>query len=270
MTKWREKQKARELRNVGESIREIARKLSVSSASVHSWCKDIRLTYLQEKRLKDRVFTALQKGRKKVAKQQKRKRLSEIKKYKRIGIKEVGGLSDREMLLVGAALYWAEGFKKDQRLGFANSDPAMVKFFINWLIKIGGVDKDEIRLRVGLNISHRYRVRKVEKYWSEITEIPLNQFQRPYFQNFKWKKEFRDPGKYFGVLRVRANKQRVLFRKIHGWVEGLRQALKKVYSQDERKRQAQQAYSRIISFRKREKLPERIDYKKLIEMGRRY
>ena len=65
-------------------------------------------------------------------------------------------------------------------------------------------------------------VKEVEKYWSDITGVSLEQFQKPFFQKFIWKKEYPNPNEYFGVLRIRANKQLILFRKILGWLEGLK------------------------------------------------
>jgi len=223
MAKPEKKKEARKLRRKGESIKKIAKKLNISPASVHKWCQDIILTSVQRKKLDQKVFKALQKGRRKVAQNQRQKRLKEIKELKIKGIEEIGRLGKREFFLAGVALYWAEGFKKDSRLGFANSDPNMVKFFLKWLIESCGVPEEDIRLRVGLNISHKNRIKEVEKYWSKLTGIPFSQFQKPFFQRFKWKKEFKKPEEYFGVLRIRANKQRRLFRKIHGDIEGLKQ-----------------------------------------------
>lgn len=222
MVKSKEKKETRKLRQQGQSIKEIAKELMVSPASVHKWCQDIKLTSQQRKKLDQKVFNALQKGRKKVAQNQKQKRLKEIEELKSKGIKEIGKLTERDFFIAGAALYWAEGFKKDSRLGFANSDPKMAKFFLKWLIEICKVPKEELRLRVGLNISHKNRIKEVEHYWSKLTGIPLSQFQKPFFQKFKWKKEFKRPNEYFGVLRIRANRQRKLFRKIYGWIEGLK------------------------------------------------
>jgi len=149
MAKPEKKKEARKLRQRGKGLKEIAKLLRVSPASVHKWCQDIKLTPLQKRMLKKKVFDALQKGRKKVAQNQRQRRLKEIKELKAKGIKEIGSLDEKEFFIAGAALYWAEGFKKDSRLGFANSDPDMIKFFLKWLIKSCGVSKEEIRLRVG-------------------------------------------------------------------------------------------------------------------------
>lgn len=222
MTKLREKKKARKFRQKGKSIKEIAKKLSVSPASVHKWCQDIILTPLQRKQLDQKAFDAFQKGREKVTQKQRQRRLKEISELKTKGIEEIGKLNEKEFFIAGISLYWAEGFKKDSRLGFANSDPDMIKFFLIWLTENCEVPRESIRLRVGLNISHKNRIKEVEKYWSKMTGFSLSQFQKPFFQKFKWKKKFKEPKKYFGVLRIRANGQRQLFRKIHGWIEGLK------------------------------------------------
>ena len=160
MAKSNERKKARSFRRQGRSIKEIAKKLGVSPASIHKWCQDIRLTSQQRKKLDQRAFNALQRGRKKVAQNQRQKRLKEITNLKIKGIKEIGNLTKREFFLTGVALYWAEGFKKDSRLGFANSDLKMVKFFLKWLTEICKVPKAEIRLRVGLNLSHKNRIKE--------------------------------------------------------------------------------------------------------------
>lgn len=222
MVKLEERKKAKKLRQKGESLKKIAKKLNVSPASVHKWCQNIKLTHQQRKKLDQRTFNALQEGRKKIAQNQRQKRLKEISELKTKGIKDIGNLTKKEFFIAGVALYWAEGFKKDSRLGFANSDPKMIRLFLKWLINICEVPKKEIRLRVGLNISHKNRLKEVEDYWSKITNIPLSRFQKAFFQKFKWKKEFKKPEDYFGVLRIRANGQRKLFRKIHGWIEGLK------------------------------------------------
>lgn len=222
MAKPKLREKARQLRKKGLGIKTIAHKLGVSSSTASLWCRDVKLSPEQIKELERRAHDPFYGRRAENIRRQQKKRLEMIEILKQKGIKEVGDLTKREIFIAGIALYWAEGFKKDKRLGFANSDPAMIKFLLNWLIKSCRVPKESIRLRVGLNISHKNRVNEVQDYWSKITGVSKRQFQKPYFQKFTWKKEFPKPEEYFGVLRIRANKQLPLFRKIHGWIEGLK------------------------------------------------
>lgn len=215
-------QRAISLRQSGIGIKTIARELNISSSTASIWCRNIKLSEKQKMSLFEQAHDPFYGRRKENILKQKEKCQKIIEKYKLQGINEVGSLSERELLIAGIALYWAEGFKKDKRLGFANSDPTMIRLFLKWLVHSCNVPKKHIRLRVGLNISHKHRIHEVEKYWSNITEIPITQFQKPFFQKFVWKKVFPSPESYFGVLRIRANKQLPLFRKIHGWIEGLK------------------------------------------------
>lgn len=222
MSKPESRKKARQLRRRGLGVKTIAYRLGVSSSTASLWCGDIKLTSTQKKVLEERAHDPYYGRRKDNILRQRQKKLDSIEFFKRAGIKEIGKLTKRELFISGVALYWAEGFKKDSRLGFANSDPAMIKFFLKWLIECCDVSKQAIRVRVGLNISHKDRINEVENYWVKITGLSKIHFQKPFFQKFIWKKEYPKPEEYFGVLRIRANKQLPLFRKIHGWIEGLK------------------------------------------------
>lgn len=222
MAKPSEKTTARIMRVNGESIKVIARKLAVSPASVSTWCRDIVLTSHQisqlELRYKDPHYGRRQIYLNKIKKTKETK----IKQLKEEGIKDIGMLTDRDLFLVGISLYWSEGFKKDSQAGFANSDPKMIKLFLRWLLETCNYDRKDLILRVTANVSHKYRINEIEKYWSDITEIPVTQFRKPFFQNVTWKKEYERPEEYNGVLRIRVRKSTDFLRKIHGWIEGLK------------------------------------------------
>lgn len=217
-----EKQKAIQLRQKGKSVKDIATLLGVSSSTVSLWVRHILLSPVQRQLLIDKVFQTLQKGRIKAQAIQKELRKAHKYRLDKEALTELGSLSDRDLFIAGIILYWAEGFKKDNRLGFANSDPVMIKVFLRWLAS-QGVPNDQIRLRVGLNISHKGRIAEVEKFWSQQTKIPLHQFQKAFFQKFKWKKEFPRPEEYFGVIRIRANNQGNLFLKTQTWIKAVRE-----------------------------------------------
>jgi hypothetical protein len=215
--------RAMTLRGAGKTLREIGGALNISSSTAHLWTKGIKLTDLQKHVIWERHKEAFQAGRRRVALRQRQEREKEGMKYKQLGKNMVGVISKRELMLVGAALYWSEGFKRDSRLGFANSDPEMIKLFLRWLFEVGRVPKEDVRLRVGLNIAYKDEIDKIEQVWSELTGISLKQFQKPFFQKSKWVKDYKGRGEYLGVLRVRANKQGELFLTIKGMLEGLRE-----------------------------------------------
>jgi len=218
------KQKAVSLRKSGKTFRQISKQLNLALGTTHLWTKHVKLTKSQQSLIKQKHQKAFISGRKKAAELQKHKTKTTQLKYRKVGYKLINSLSKRELLLIGAALYWSEGFKKDSRLGFANSDPKMIKLFLKWLFKIGKVPKNCIRLRVGLNQHYKNKAGQIQKRWSKITNIPLSQFQKPFFQKVKWKKHYPNPESYLGVLRIRANQQTNLFYIIKGMLKGLKTA----------------------------------------------
>lgn len=222
MAKSIQKLQAKEYRSKGESIKSIAKKVGVSTSTVSLWCKDVILTKEQvtqlEKNSKDPHY-----GRRLAysLKQQSDRKIKE-KEILRNSKRLIGGLSKRDLLIAGTALYWAEGFKKDNMVGFANTDPEMIKFFLNWILNCLEVKPELIKLRVGINEHHKYREDDIQEYWSKITNISLDSFYKPYYQKVIWKKEYDHPEEYFGTLRIRILKSTDLLRKIKGLIAGIK------------------------------------------------
>jgi hypothetical protein len=221
MAKLDLRENARRLRTKGESIKVIAKQLSVSPSTVSFWCKDVKLSEDQIKELERRAHDPHYGRRLEYSLKQQRARQEKTKKLFDEGIKEVGALSKRELFIAGTALYWAEGFKSDSLAGFCNSDPNMIKIFIYWLKKCFAYTNEDLRLRVGLNESFKDKVGDIEDYWSKLLDIPMSQFQKPFFQKVKWQKKYDNPENYHGVLRIRVRKSTDFLRKIHGFIEGL-------------------------------------------------
>ena len=144
MAKSRLKIEARKMRAEGKSIKDIARNLGVSSSTASLWCRDVKLSQKQviqlEKNSKDPFY-----GRRLSysLKQQLARKVKE-EQIKSEARSLIENLSDREKLIAGTALYWAEGFKKDKMVGFANTDPEMITFILNKISIIqtagGGAD----------------------------------------------------------------------------------------------------------------------------------
>lgn len=222
MAKSNERQKARKLRKGGESIKVIARLLKVSPSSVSSWCKDVKLTPEQILVLEAKARDPMYGKRLEYSQKQQKLRLEKTNKLIDEGVKEIGELNKRELFLTGAALYWAEGFKKDSQAGFANQDPSIMKFFLRWIKTCFGYTYSDLIPRVTANISHKGRIDEIQSYWSSETGIPVSYFQKPFYQNVKWKKVYDNPSNYYGVLRIKVRKSTDFLRKLHGFIEGLK------------------------------------------------
>jgi hypothetical protein len=91
-------------------------------------------------------------------------------------------LSHEEELLkiAGLMLYCCEGSFKGSGIDFANSNPKIILLFLEFLRKICGVA--EKRLSVYLYAFANQDVNNLKLFWSKITNIPLNQFSKPYIK----------------------------------------------------------------------------------------
>lgn len=107
---------------------------------------------------------------------------------------------ERELKVAGTMLYWGEGYKSERAsfVDFANSDPSMVKVFVNFLRKIYKLN--ESKFRVLLYCYADQNVPNLIRFWSELTGIPKKQFTKPYVR-----KDFRgDKRKMpYGLVHIR-------------------------------------------------------------------
>lgn len=63
-------------------------------------------------------------------------------------------------------------------MGFANSDPRMILFFVTWLRHF--FDIDEARLVLSLYLHEGLDLVAANRYWSDVTGIPVERFRKPY------------------------------------------------------------------------------------------
>lgn len=216
--KTKERQEARALRKQGLSLREIAKITKCSKSVVSYWIKDIPLTEEQIERLKSNQ----DKGRARAAQHPN----SSKQKWEKIrtGIteeaaKEISNdISLNELRLIGAALYWAEGYNATRSyFFFANSNPDMIKVMMRFIRECCKVPPEKIKCRV--NIHPHLDVNKAEEYWMGISGIPKKNFNKPLLAVSKASKQKRDTlpmGTFnIGICDV------VLLSRIKGWIKGI-------------------------------------------------
>lgn len=78
---------------------------------------------------------------------------------------------------LGIGLYWGEGNKSNKlclRLG--NTDPKLIKKFIEFLVKIYRIQKE--KLRFGLQIFSDMPPREALRFWQKELNMPETQFQK--------------------------------------------------------------------------------------------
>lgn len=173
------------LRTKGYSIPEISQNTTIPKTTVFRYVRDIKI---------NEKFISRWENRKKgsrILSDKERKRVLEIVN------KEILSFNNETQKIICALLYWAEGAKKD--FSFANTDPEMVKLFVNCLKRQFGIsDKD---IKVSIRIYGDMDGDECINYWSEVSGVKqVNKFKLD-VQNGKKNGKLK-----YGMCRVRVNK----------------------------------------------------------------
>ena len=79
----------------------------------------------------------------------------------------------RELMVAGLLLYWAEGKKPGGAIQIANLDGRMLQLFVRFLRQVCQVD--ERRLRVYVRVHKQFRLAPARRYWAELLTLPAAQ-----------------------------------------------------------------------------------------------
>ena len=113
----------------------------------------------------------------------------------------------REMNLLGAALYWAEGYKTSKAMGidFANSDPDMAQLFLRFLRTRYVLDPSRLYCQVYYYADQN--LAEITAHWSRKLDLPRAAFRTPYK-----KLDFKPNAKKlpYGVIHIRYGDKKLL------------------------------------------------------------
>lgn len=168
------------LRRQGYSLYELRDLLKVRLATVQGWVRDVPLSIKAKRRIRRRILEGGKKARARAAVVNRQK----IEVWKQ-GIREKSRLAIQEVpwnlslgKLLCTLLYVCEGsrYPSSRALGFGNSNPRIIRFFLHLLRCCFGVDEWKFRCQ----IPHRWdqNLDLLVRYWSRITGIPKRQFYR--------------------------------------------------------------------------------------------
>ncbi len=103
-----EKERAIRLRKEGKTYSEIMAEISIAKSTLAEWLKSVQLAKPQKQRLTKKRKEAALRG----AESRRKTRLTEVKGLEVKGVADIDQISNRELWLIGIALYWAEGSKQ--------------------------------------------------------------------------------------------------------------------------------------------------------------
>ena len=148
----------KKLRENGWSLPEIKNEIKAGYGTVYRYIRGVKISPKHKKEWLGKRGGSI-----------KRKIILE-KKAKDKARKLINLLSEKEKIIFLSALYWGEGNKKDFNL--VNSDPQLIKVFVKGLKELFKIKTKE--LKISIRIYEDLDKNKCLKFWSEITEVPVN------------------------------------------------------------------------------------------------
>jgi hypothetical protein len=176
MARKEDKQKALALREKGMSYSQIKEKLNVGKSTLSGWLYAMPLSEARIRELRADSPVRIERYRNTMRLKRESKNQAA---YQNIA-KRIGAISDREFLIAGLFLYWAEGSKtKTFSVGLTNTNPKMLVVFIRWL-RFFKVPKS--KLKIHLHLYSDMDIKKQINFWSKTLNIPTSQFRKPYIK----------------------------------------------------------------------------------------
>jgi len=211
------------LRKLGLSYNKISVRLKIPKSTLSGWFSNMRdLKKIKIKNLKDsrkkaaENITAYNKFRSRLA----RTRWVQTQQSTE---KDIGKISPRELKLVGAALYWAEGYKRGNwNIVFCNSDFLMMKIMMKFFKEVCHVPLNKIKIQIQIhrNVSDK----EAKKYWMNKLHLSDKYFLKTMYQISKSSRSKYPNRLPFGTARIKINDV-ILVNRVKGWITGLANAV---------------------------------------------
>lgn len=214
------KQKAITLRSRGHTYGEILKEVKVAKSTLSLWLRGVGLSEKQAQTLTLKKRESQKKG----ALARRTQRLLKTTSIYAQSRAELGRLTKRDLFIMGAALYWAEGSKeKDVRPGsgirFANSDAIMVHLFARWLEDFARVPKQQMFVDLYLHKSHQHRLEVIKDFWQTQLGLPI---AHVYYKRHNPKTRRQNSGDgYRGLVVLKVRSSSHIVRRLAGLVQAL-------------------------------------------------
>lgn len=175
MAKVALRERAIKLRLLGYTYGQIKQELDVQKSTLSDWLRNLPLT---SKQLELLAKNKLNSQNVRIERYRQTVQNKQLERYKKIFSEQRRALlplSKKELLIAGLLLYWGEGSKQKGRVVISNTSPQVMQFAKYWMINAVDVSRKELQVRLYLysdmNVQHEI------KFWSELLDIPHDQFK---------------------------------------------------------------------------------------------
>lgn len=226
----KDKQTALKLRLSGKSYSEINRALDIPKSTLSGWLADLVISDKYQTRIKKRAREKSTTALIKRNKQQTELAVKRALDIRRRAAKELISLSKNDLMIIGSALYWAEGYKRPiikngrevthHAVSITNSDSYLIKIFLKFLREYCAVPEEKIK--ASIRIYKHQNESLLLNWWQKETGIPMYNFKKTYYgisKSSMGKRPFnRLP---YGMIQV-VVADTALFHRIMGYIEGIK------------------------------------------------
>lgn len=212
------------LRKSGKSYVEISNILQIPKSTLSGWFKQLRYSQKVKKRLSSAAAQQFSENINKWNRVRAEQYLQQRQATAEKAADQIPNITKDNLLFLGLGLFWAEGSKKERfSARFANSDPAIILFWIKFLEQCCGISKDRITVNIHLHPNISDKVAK--NYWSKLLDLPLSQFRKSQTAVSLRSRYKRAPNTLpYGTCHVQVNSS-ALKQNIDGWLLGLRRQI---------------------------------------------
>ncbi len=203
------------------SYGEIQKKLNVPKSTLSYWLQDYPLNEKEILKFRQAAWLRGEVSRERFRNSMKKRKDAlecEIYSYQK---KKLSNLKKESFFIGGLMLYLGEGDKKNKnRVGLANTDPAVIKFFIKWLQDFFSVPKNMIRAE--LHLYENMNIKAEKLFWKKVTGFPVNQFYKDQIRKIEKRKfNYREPQRHgtCSIILASSDKKREIMITIKAFLD---------------------------------------------------
>ena len=188
----------------GKSYSGITKLTGVPKSTISTWFgKTIRKPWNRKTMLEhlNKIRKSANIALKKKWKEKREQEIQEIKYKIKKDFKNYPKNNTRILKSLLAMLYWSEGSKTKGTMTFVNTDPKLALFYITLLRKCYNID--ETKFRIWLRIHYYHSKKKSKRFWSQLLNVPINQFYKISIKKRGKSKRFRK--NFAGMCSIKYN-----------------------------------------------------------------
>jgi len=226
----KDREQALKMRLLGKSYGEINKILGVPKATLSDWLSKVEISKALQEKIASRGYKRSIEGLIRRNKLQTVLALERARRIQKDSIEEIVDISKKNLLYLGAALYWAEGYKRliirngreltRHTVSLTNSDPFLARCFLMFLREYCEVPEEKII--ASIRIFQHHNEKELLDFWQKETKILPQNFRKTYYgisKSSQGKRPFnRLP---YGVIQIVVADTK-LFHRIMGYIEGIK------------------------------------------------